>query len=55
MTLRGMVLVAALPLVVHGQSTLGEAADRARQAWLAHDPLALVGQSSTEVGEFGLS
>lgn len=49
MTLRGMVLVAALPLAVHGQSTLSEAADRAKQAWLAHDPLALVGQSSTIV------
>jgi len=44
-----MVLVAALPLTVHGQATLGDAADRARRAWLAHDPQALVGQSSTIV------
>jgi len=31
------------------QGTLPEAAERAKQAWLAHDPQALVGQSSNLV------
>jgi len=31
------------------QATLPEAAERAKQAWLAHDPQALVGQSSSLV------
>src|SRR6059036_827190 len=31
------------------QSTLPDAASRAKQAWLAHDPQALVGQSSNLV------
>jgi hypothetical protein len=32
---------------VAAQATLREAAEQARQAWLAHDPQALVGQSTT--------
>ena len=31
------------------QSTLPQAAERAKQAWLAHDPQALVGQSASIV------
>jgi len=34
---------------VAAQSTLPEAAEQARQAWLAHDPQALVGQSPSIV------
>jgi len=42
-----LVSVAALPL--GAQATLPEAAERAKQAWLAHDPQALVGQSPSLV------
>ena len=49
MIVRSLLLIACLPLAAHGQSTLPEAAERARQAWLAHDPSGLVGQSSTLV------
>jgi hypothetical protein len=34
---------------VAAQATLPEAAERAKQAWLAHDPQALVGQSPSLV------
>jgi len=34
---------------VAAQATLPEAAEQARQAWLAHDPQALVGQSTSLV------
>lgn len=45
-----VIAALALPAVpAAAQSTLGEAAQRAKQAWLAHDPQALVGQSSTLV------
>lgn len=45
-----LALVAALGAApARAQGTLGEAAERARGAWLAHDPQALVGQSSTLV------
>jgi hypothetical protein len=40
-------LAAAAPAAA--QETLPEAAERAKQAWLAHDPQALVGQSSSLV------
>jgi len=47
------VCIAAASLTVGvpaaAQVTLREAAERARQAWLAHDPQALVGQSSSLV------
>jgi hypothetical protein len=39
----------AMALPAAAQSTLPEAAERAKQAWLAHDPQALVGQSSNLV------
>jgi len=39
----------ALGVSAAAQVTLPEAAERARQAWLAHDPQALVGQSSSLV------
>lgn len=42
-----LLSVAALPLAA--QVTLPEAAERAKQAWLAHDPQALVGQSPSLV------
>jgi len=38
-----------LPAAGRAQSTLPRAAERAKQAWLAHDPQALVGQSSSLV------
>jgi hypothetical protein len=38
-----------LPTAARGQRTLSEAAERAKQAWLAHDPQRLVGQSSSLV------
>lgn len=45
------IAAASLTVVVAAaaQVTLREAAERARQAWLAHDPQALVGQSSSLV------
>jgi hypothetical protein len=49
MNLRAISLLAFLLFGAHGQSTLGDAAARAKDAWLAHDPLGLVGQSSTIV------
>jgi hypothetical protein len=39
----------AMALPTAAQSALPEAAERAKQAWLAHDPQALVGQSSNLV------
>jgi hypothetical protein len=39
----------ALGVPAAAQGTLPEAAERAKQAWLAHDPQALVGQSSSLV------
>jgi len=41
--------VVLLPIPASGQATLSDAAARARQAWTAHDPRALVGQSSNLV------
>lgn len=41
--------VATLAPPAAGQGTLPEAADRAKQAWLAHNPQALVGQSPSLV------
>jgi hypothetical protein len=38
-----------LPIPGQGQATLSDAAARATQAWAAHDPQALVGQSSNLV------
>jgi len=38
-----------LPIPASGQATLSDAAASARQAWTAHDPRALVGQSSNLV------
>ena len=38
-----------LPAGAGAQSTLPEAAEQAKQAWLAHEPQALVGQSSSLV------
>lgn len=40
---------AALGSAAAAQASLPEAAERAKQAWLAHDPQALVGQSSSLV------
>jgi hypothetical protein len=40
---------ALAPLPLWGQATLSEAAERAKQAWTAHDALALVGPSSSLV------
>ena len=37
------------PADLAAQATLSEAAERAKQAWLAHDPEALVGKSSNLV------
>ncbi len=47
MKLWGLWLLAAAPLA--GQSSLGEAADQARRAWLAHDAAALVAHSPSLV------
>ncbi len=47
MKLWGLWLLAAAPLA--GQSSLGEAADQARRAWLAHDAPALVAHSPSLV------
>jgi hypothetical protein len=41
--------LASVATQARGQATLSEAADRAKQAWSAHDAQALVGQSSTIV------
>jgi hypothetical protein len=41
------ILCIAAPAAAQG--TLPEAAERAKQAWLAHDPQALVGQSASLV------
>ena len=41
--------VVLLPIPASAQATLSDAAARARQAWTAHDPRALVGQSSNLV------
>ncbi|HYT72989.1 MAG TPA: hypothetical protein VEK78_16495 [Gemmatimonadales bacterium] len=43
----GLALTGGAPLVA--QSSLPEAAERARAAWLAHNPEALVGQSGSLV------
>ena len=47
MKLWGLLVLAAAPLA--GQSSLGEAADQARRAWLAHDAAALVAHSPSLV------
>lgn len=44
-----VVGLVALANQAQGQRTLPEAAERAKQAWLAHDPQGLVGQSSSLV------
>ena len=48
---RRLPLLAALmsPAAVTAQATLSAAADRAKEAWLAHDPEGLVGKSSNLV------
>ncbi|HXM38190.1 MAG TPA: hypothetical protein VN908_05955 [Gemmatimonadales bacterium] len=38
-----------LPVAAWAQSTLPQAAERTKQAWRAHDPQAVVGQSSSVV------
>ncbi|HYX81371.1 MAG TPA: hypothetical protein VE714_03195 [Gemmatimonadales bacterium] len=43
------VLALLLPAAAPGQATLSDAAARAKQAWAAHDPRGLVGESSTLV------
>ena len=47
----GAVLLGSLVLVAgaRGQGSLAEAAERVRQAWLAHDVEAIVGQGSSVV------
>src|SRR5207247_5422773 len=47
MKLWGLLVLAAAPLA--GQSSLGEAADQARRAWLAHDAAALAPHSPSLV------
>ena len=47
--LAAALLALAPPLPVAAQGTLPEAAERAKQAWLAHNPQALVGQSPSLV------
>jgi hypothetical protein len=42
-------LALLLPAAGRAQSTLPRAAEQAKQAWLAHDPQALVGRSSSLV------
>ncbi|HEY3219561.1 MAG TPA: hypothetical protein VGJ80_02425 [Gemmatimonadales bacterium] len=44
-----LAALALLPMPARGQATLSDAAERAKQAWSAHDPQALVGQSSNIV------
>lgn len=46
---RSLVLLSVAVLPLAAQTTLPEAAERAKQAWLAHDPQALVGQSPSLV------
>jgi len=46
--LLALACVAVTPTLA-AQGTLPEAAERAKQAWLAHDPQALVGQSPSIV------
>ena len=46
LSLVGLVVLTTL---AHGQSTLSEAAERAKRAWSTHDAQALVGQSSNLV------
>lgn len=45
------LLSLVLPARASGQATLSDAAAQAKAAWSAHDPLALVGPSSTLVLE----
>lgn len=42
-------LAVTLPAAASAQATLPEAAEQAKRAWLAHDPQALAGQSSSLV------
>jgi hypothetical protein len=42
-------LVLMLPVAAVAQTTLSEAAEQAKRAWLAHDPQGLAGQSSSLV------
>jgi len=49
LTFRHLFLLCLAATPAAAQSTLPEAAERAKQAWLAHDPQALVGQSSNLV------
>jgi hypothetical protein len=44
-----LLSLGVLPGAAWPQGTLAAAAERAKQAWLAHDPQALVGQSSSLV------
>jgi hypothetical protein len=44
-----LLSLAVLPGAAAQQGTLAAAAERAKQAWLAHDPQTLVGQSSSLV------
>lgn len=44
-----LLLAVARSSPLAGQATLSAAADRAKQAWTAHDPEALVGKSSNIV------
>jgi hypothetical protein len=45
----GAAVLLPLPTLVAAQATLSAAADQAKQAWSAHDPERLVGQSSNIV------
>ena len=45
------LIVLLQPAMASGQATLSDAAARAKAAWSAHDPLALVGPSSNLVLE----
>ncbi len=44
-----LAALALLPMPARSQATLSDAAARAKQAWAAHNPQALVGQSSNIV------
>lgn len=44
-----IVVAVTLPTALAAQATLSAAADRAKQAWTAHDPEGLVGRSSSIV------
>jgi hypothetical protein len=48
-TLSVVAALLAVGVPAAAQATLPEAAERAKQAWLAHDPQRLVGQSSSLV------